>query len=249
MKFEFPLNEKIRTMLRLENLFNKWNFFASQEYTYNHHAAILTLFEILEIATRLDLRTDLSKEVDRQIQVLLHIRNQSDIDTNIVEQLLTKMQQTSQELNVLFTKGMLTTDDQDWLNLIKSRSLIPGGTCEFDIPSYHMWQQQSLQARQQDLNNWIAPLKPLHRAAQTILNLLRQSGQEFEHIAERGVFQQMLSSKVYQLLQLEYNHEAIFAEVSGNKYMITVRFHELDAKKQIRAVHQNVPFKLSLCNF
>jgi cell division protein ZapD len=32
--------------------------------------------------------------------------------------------------------------DNDWLMSIKSRASIPGGVCEFDLPSYHYWRHQ-----------------------------------------------------------------------------------------------------------
>ncbi len=249
MKFEFPLNEKIRTILRLETLFERWFHFAKQEHHLNHHTAILVLFEILEIATRLDLRTDLSKEIDRQIQLLLRIRHKPNIDEAAVEQLLQKMRQNAQDLLQLFSKDMLTTEDQEWLSTIKSRALIPGGTCKFDIPSYYIWQSQALEKRRNDLARWISPLLPLHRAIQTILSLLRQSGQYQEKMASDGVFQQMLSGKVFQLLEVDVADESILPEVSGNKYMITIRFHHFNEKKRSTALLTDMSFYLKLCNF
>jgi cell division protein ZapD len=249
MKFEFPLNEKIRTMLRLESLFDRWSYASKQEHPWAQHAAILVLFEILEIAMRLDLRTELSKELDRQIQGLLHIRNNPHIDENALEALLQKMRQTAQELVLLFSKGMLITQDQEWLSMIKSRSSIPGGISKFDSPTYYLWQQKSLEERWNDLNKWITPLQPLRKAISMILDLLRQSGEMAPEEARRGIFQKMLSGKVFQLLEIETDHKNIFPEVSGNKYMITIRFHRFNQNKQTEPVLEDVSFKLSLCNF
>jgi cell division protein ZapD len=39
---------------------------------------------------------------------------------------------------------------------IRSRICIPGGTCEFDLPSYYAWQHKTGVSRQADLNlQWI----------------------------------------------------------------------------------------------
>ncbi|HVQ60650.1 MAG TPA: cell division protein ZapD, partial [Burkholderiales bacterium] len=55
--YEYPLNERIRTLLRLENLFERVSHFLSKdEDSRNHHAVLLTLFEILEVASRADLK-------------------------------------------------------------------------------------------------------------------------------------------------------------------------------------------------
>lgn len=249
MKFEFPLNEKIRTMLRLEALFERWHYFAKQEHPLSQHSAILVLFEILEIAVRLDLRTELSKELDRQIQILLHIRSRPNIDEEAVESLLKTMRQTAQELILLFSKGMLISQDQEWLTMIKSRAMVPGGISKFDAPTYYLWQNKPLLERQQDLDKWIAPLLPLHKAVHTILELLRESGELKIEQANKGVFQKMLSGKVFQLLVIYTDDDDVFPEVSGNKYMITVRFHQFNACKQTQPLLTDFNFKLSLCNF
>jgi len=249
MKYEFPLNEKIRTMLRLEDLFNRWQFFYSEESALNHHSAILTLFEIGEIAARLDLRTDLSKELDRQNHILSQLRNSPQIDSAALEQLLENLNQATVNLNQLFSKGILTTNDKDWLYNIKGRASIPGGTCQFDLPSYYAWQQQSQSERQLDLASWINPLLPLENATKLVLNLLRESSSKLEQEAHKGVYQKMLSGKVFQLLKIEVDNINNIPEVSGNKYMITIRFHQLDHKKNLRQVTDTIPFKLTLCNF
>ncbi len=251
MKYEFPLNEKIRTMLRLEDLFHRWNFFYAQEAALNHHSAILTLFEISEIAARLDLRTDLGKEIDRQNQLLSQLRSNPEIDMDALELLLSNLQQAGQHINDLFSKGILTTIDKDWLYAIKSRSIIPGGTCQFDLPSYYAWQQQNYIERQKDLQSWIKPILGLKDATILVLDLLRKSNVQTIQMAHKGVYQQMLSGKLFQLLQIHLG-DAInnyVPEVSGNKYMITIRFHQLDSKKQLRQSSDDIEFKLSLCNF
>ncbi len=249
MKYEFPLNEKIRTMLRLEDLFNRWDFFYNQDNALNHHSAILILFEIGEIASRLDLRTDLSKELDRQNQLLSQLRASPEIDLAALENLLNNLNEAAQNLNQLFSKGILTTPDKEWLYSIKGRSGIPGGTCQFDLPSYYAWQQNSKEERRIDLKSWLNPMLPLQNAAKLVLDLLRQSNVKSQQIAEKGIYQQMLSGKIFQLLQIEIDDLNYIPEVSGNKYMITIRFHQLDNKKNLRQVTDDLPFKLTLCNF
>ena len=61
--YEYPFNERIRTLLRLEDLFDKANYFVQQDGSREHHAVLLTLFEILEVAGRADLKLDLIQEL------------------------------------------------------------------------------------------------------------------------------------------------------------------------------------------
>ena len=60
--YEYPFSERIRTLLRIEDLFDKLLFFCGQQHPYCHHTALLTLFEILEVTSRADLKSDLLQE-------------------------------------------------------------------------------------------------------------------------------------------------------------------------------------------
>jgi len=53
-------------MLRLEDLFGKVEFFADKEDSAEHHSAIVTLFEILDVTSRVDIKSDLLQELERQ---------------------------------------------------------------------------------------------------------------------------------------------------------------------------------------
>ena len=81
--YEYPLNERIRTLLRLEDLFERSRHFIARSDPQDHHMALLTLFEIMEVAGRADLKSDLLQELERQKQVLLSFRNNPDIAEKI----------------------------------------------------------------------------------------------------------------------------------------------------------------------
>ena len=59
--YEYPFNERIRTLLRLEDLFDRLEYFLGQDHAQQHHVALTTLFEIFDVAGRADLKTDLIK--------------------------------------------------------------------------------------------------------------------------------------------------------------------------------------------
>ena len=52
ISYEYPLNERIRTLLRLEDLFLKIAHFTAGVAPQDHHVALLTIFETLEVASR-----------------------------------------------------------------------------------------------------------------------------------------------------------------------------------------------------
>lgn len=83
--YEYPFNERIRTLLRLEDLFERLDFFLTQEHPLQHHVALTTLFEIVDVAGRADLKSDLLKELDRQRQTLTVLRSNPQIDQEALD--------------------------------------------------------------------------------------------------------------------------------------------------------------------
>jgi cell division protein ZapD len=66
--------------------------------------------------------------------------------------------------------------ENEWLMNIRSRAAIPGGACEFDLPSYHHWLNRDVELRRRDLMAWIQPLLPIRDGLAIVLRLLRASG-------------------------------------------------------------------------
>jgi cell division protein ZapD len=64
--YEFPFNENVRTLLRLEQLFDRLAELVARESALDHHFALVTLFEVLEVAQRTDLKGELMKDLERQ---------------------------------------------------------------------------------------------------------------------------------------------------------------------------------------
>ncbi|MCX8565902.1 MAG: cell division protein ZapD [Glomeribacter sp. 1016415] len=247
--YEYPFNERIRTLLRFEDLFNRFTFFLSRENAEEHHVALMTLFEIADVAGRADLKSDLSKELERQRQTLISYRDNPGIDQTTLESILVEITQTLTHLNQMHGKAGQHLADNEWLSSIRSRSAIPGGTCRFDLPSYYAWQQGSLEQRRHDIAQWAIPLLPLRDAMAIVLKFARESSQITKVIAIQGRYQQMLSGRTCQLMQIRIPAELnVIPEASANKYMLWVRFTTQDGDMRPRPVDADIPFQLTLCN-
>jgi cell division protein ZapD len=98
ISYEYPLNERIRTLLRLEDLFERSRHFIARTDPLDHHVALLTVFEILEVAGRADLKSDLLQELERQKQVLLSFRDNPDISEDALVNVLRDIEQASAAL-------------------------------------------------------------------------------------------------------------------------------------------------------
>ncbi|HEU4622378.1 MAG TPA: cell division protein ZapD [Burkholderiaceae bacterium] len=248
--YEYPFNERIRTLLRLEDLFDRLVYFATREHPYDHHAALVTLFEILEVASRADLKSDLLQELERQRQVLGGFRNSPAVSSDALDAILADIELVSRQLNESPGKTGQYLRDNEWLMSIRSRLIIPGGACEFDLPSYYAWQQRSGEERRTDLEQWLLPLMPLRHSLAIVLKLLRESASRAQVVAVSGSYQQMLTGRTYQMLQARVDPDlGVVPEISANKYMLWVRFSQTGSGElKPKTVDGEVPFEIALCN-
>ena len=224
--YEFPLNERVRTFLRLEDMFDRFEYFRAGSHPLEHHAAIATLFEITEAGARADLKSDLLQELERQRQVLIALESNPNVNVEALRETLTELDQCKTRLNSMFGRLGQHLQENEWLTAIKSRLNIPGGVCEFDLPAYYSWQQLSPDIRRANIDEWYNPMTPLIAAIRIVLKLLRSSGASVTATAVNGSFTQPMGGKTYQMLQLRLS-SSIRAnpEFSANKYMLWVRFN------------------------
>jgi cell division protein ZapD len=248
--YEYPFNERIRTLLRLEDLYEKFKFFVHQDHAMQHHVALATIFDMLEVVGRADLKSDLLQELERQKQSLLSYRTNPNVSSDMLDAVLAELDQVSSALVGAQGKTGQNVRDNEWLMSIRGRTIIPGGACEFDLPSYYAWQQRPSDQRHADIVNWFAPLAPLFDALAMVLRLLRESGGPVKMIAVAGSYQQMLQGKVYQMLRLSLDETlGAIPEISANKYMLWVRFTTQGGDLKPKPLEEPVPFELTLCNF
>jgi cell division protein ZapD len=247
--YEYPFNERIRTLLRLEDLFDRARYFLARQDALDHHAALLTLFEILEVAGRADLKSDLLQELERQKQVLLSFRNNPEIAEEVLNQVIAEIEQASSALFNMTGKIGQYLRENEWLMSIKQRTGIPGGACEFDLPSYHYWLHRDSGSRAFDLHGWINPLYPVRDASAIVLRLLRESGKPSKIVAQQGLFQQMLGGRVVQMVGIRLPQDSEFIpEISANKYALNIRFAIFGDDARPHTSSSNVEFELTLCN-
>ena len=69
LSFDHPLSERVRSLIRIEHLFNRFNHAAEGEDKWSHHIALNALFEIMEASSRAELKLDILQELERQRQM------------------------------------------------------------------------------------------------------------------------------------------------------------------------------------
>jgi cell division protein ZapD len=249
VRYEYPLNESIRTMLRLEHLFDRLGQLIARDAPVDHHYALATMFEIMDVASRADLKSDLLKELERHKAQLNAYRGNPAISEAALDQVVARIDHAFSGLNQLQGKAGQALTSNEWLMSIRSRIGIPGGTCEFDLPAYHAWQQLEPVRRRADLLQWISTLMPLAEALRVLLGLLRDSGVPHNVAAIGGQYQQSLpAGRVSQLLRVRIDPaEQLVPEISGHRLMVSVRLMRQEADGRLKPTNADASFELTLC--
>ena len=247
--YEYPFNESIRTMLRLEHLFDRLGQLLPRSEAVDHHFALVTLFEIMDVAARADLKSDLLKELERHKALLVAFRSNPQVSQVALDGVIGSIDRTFAALNQQTGKAGQSLASNDWLMSIRSRISIPGGTCEFDLPAYYAWQQLSVDRRRADLNAWVATLMPMAEALQLLLTLLRDSGSPHKVVAMAGQYQQSLpQGRLYHLLRLRIEGTLeLIPEITGHRLMVSVRLMQTDGDGRLKLSGNDTPFELTLC--
>lgn len=248
--YEQPVSERMRTFLRLEFLYQQLLYNNEHDSNWSTRATISGLLEILAILSRGDVRSEVHKELDHQLDLLQRFQSQPGVDSGRLDALIRNLVTSRAEVDAVGTQYLQSLKESDFLNAIKNRSTIPGGTCEFDLPEYNHWLRQLPERRQEDVSQWIESIRPLCDAVSEVLWLIRESGQPANKVAINGMYQHSMQKDAHcRLLRISIgDNTSLYPEISGSQHRFTVRFLEWSSihRRAVQTGH-DVPFQLSIC--
>jgi len=248
--YEQPLNERVRTFLRLEHLFARAHYAQQGNSMWDSRAVLDCLFEIQHVFGRSDLRSELLKELERHSSNFTKLEQNPNVDNTTLNAILNEIDILIDRLHALDGQPGHSLRDNEFLSSIKQRSSIAGGNCDFDLPAYHQWLLYPDEIRQQDVASWLSEYTTVSDAIKLILKLVRESAPPKALIAETGFYQQSLDTSVhYQLIRVALPAEHIcFAEISAGKHRFTIRFMQMPDKQQRPfQSKEDINFYLSCC--
>lgn len=249
--FEHPLNERIRSFLRLEHLFDKIEYRLHGQREWDSREALANLIDIADQLARSDLKGELIKELERHAGTLARLQENPAVDSQRLTTTLQDIYRLLERLRGPDCQPGQTLRTDELVNAIKQRSAIPGGSCSFDLPAYHHWLRQPAERRSADLDRWFKDLKIIQEAVNYTLAMLRNSATPTHVQATGGVFQQSLGTTIsYQLLRIiEQPDSPYFPEISGGRHRFTVRFmSQNDTLSRPVQTQDDVEFELHCCN-
>jgi len=248
--FEQPLNERMRTFLRLDFLYNQALHHNEMASPWGSRAAMASLIEILAITTRGDVRSDVLKELESHLATLNEFQSRPGVDAQRLKTLVSNLLRLRSDLMSAGSAFLQPLRDSEFLNAIKLRSAIPGGTCEFDLPDYYFWLAQPDEARMRSFNQWLGLLRPMCDAIAELLWLTRQNGRTRQEIAVGGTFNITFErDNPLQLLRISLPASAgLYPEISGSHHRCSVRFLSWQGiTTRPSQTANDVPFMLSCC--
>jgi cell division protein ZapD len=224
--FEQPLNERMRTFLRLDFLYSQALYHNESASQWGTRAAVTSLIDILAIISRSDVRSDALKELERQLTLLGEFQSKPGVDTNRLKSLIANLSRLRAELLNTGIATLQPLKDSEFLSAVKHRSSIPGGTCEFDLPDYLFWLSQPDESRVRAFNQWLTVLRPLCDAVSELIWLTRQNGRTRQETAQGGNFTITFEREnPLQMLRIALPASmGLYPEVSGSHHRCNVRF-------------------------
>jgi cell division protein ZapD len=247
--FEQPLNERVRTFLRLEFLFGQHAHHRREHNQYGLRARLQTVLDTLTVLSRSDLKKDILKELAEQHAHLTRLAARPGVDQDRLKSVLGELTASVNGLQQLATQfAGSALRDNEFLISIHNRTSIPGGSCAFDLPAYHFWLSQPFEVVNRDLDAWFAEMAPFEAAIGLYLRLLRGSTEATSAVARGGLYVHAPQGPV-QLLRVFVPHAAAaYPEISAGAHRFTIRFVSLrDVNKRSTQVQTDVPFSIQCC--
>ena len=248
--YEHPLNERTRIFLRLEYLFNQAAYHVKSGTPWDSRATLHCILEILSIFGNTHLKSEVIKELERHLSNLRQLDENPKVDAHQLATLLDDLDEQVDRLHRINGQIAIDLKSSEFLTSIHQRSGIPGGTCDFDLPSYHYWLHQPARERTQDLYRWLNSFDSIGQAIQLILKLTRESTLLKPEVAVGGIYQQNLGPDVpCQLIRVALPPGAPwFSEISGGRHRFTTRFmHFSTVEHRAKQTDQDVSFELACC--
>lgn len=241
--FEHPLNEKMRTWLRIEFLIQQLNTVLPVNDTARALYFFRNIGELLDVFERGEMRTEILKELGRQQRKLLSWSEVPGVDEQRIATLRKQLESCSSVLMSAPRIGQQLREDR-LIALVRQRLNIPGGCCSFDLPTLHLWLHLPQESRDNQVCQWLASLNPLQQSLDLILDIIRNSVPYRKQTSLNGFYQN--NSDEADLLRLKLNtDEPIYPQISGHKNRFAIRFMPVDAEHGI--VPERLDFELACC--
>lgn len=243
--YEHPLNERFRNYLKIEQLFAQLDSCDVSVITQQYPCFFSPLFTILDLFDRNDIRGDLIKDLEKLEQNLVLWSRAPDINSDALSDTLKQVVGLLCQLKGHSPTWWQLKEDK-FLNSVKQRFAIAGGSSSFDLPQLQFWLNQDASLMTQDISSWLAQLSTMQQALDVILKFIRLKSDFVDIEADTGFYQD--SGEGLVLLRIKTPKEAnYYPSVSGNLFRYSIRFMHPCNENGRRYANSTTYFKLAKC--
>ncbi|WP_144212242.1 cell division protein ZapD [Shewanella donghaensis] len=239
--YEQPLNEKTRSYLRLEYLADQ----LKQHVDIDHqHHCFYPLFSLSELTDRCDYRTDILKDIEKQLVLLEKWHALPHVDKHQIQTIIDKLNTAKAPLQTNERIGCHLKNDR-FIAALKQRFGMPGACCNFDLPQLHFWLSKSWPERQNDLNGWVSQFKAILDPIKTLLDLTRSTAEFRTSEAPLGFYQGNSPQSLTLIRVRIQNSQGCYPTISGHKNRYAIHFVNFTNQKHTEKL---VKFQLATCS-
>ena len=222
IKIEFPITEKIRKYLKLEYLFNQYDFFIKQKHNkYISNVIFNIIFKLNANAARADIKVELINDLQRIANKYKHHDEEA-----------TKLKKRLEKINSFSSYSL---NSNKMMQELKVRSESPIGINDIDFSKYKIWNElQNTRSRNMFYKNLSKDLLAIKESIYFILRIIRKQTSKENLIANDMMAQIKLDPLIrFDLLTISLKTIVSYeASISANKYAININFtHPEDTKK------------------
>ena len=245
--YELPLNERLRTFMRVEFISNRLNYFLELDDSWATRSIIHGLIEIYSILSRTDVRREVITDLDRYIYEMRKYQDSPLADEDRARELRQDLESLKVTVENSGSDYLKPLRDNEFLNSLLHRQTLPGGKAEFDMPKYKFWLDSG--RTKSDIDQWVGVIKPVCSSIDKLLWMIRESTEAISTVAVGGFYNHQISKNhKISLVRIFLDENTIYPEVSGGKHLISIRFFNWgDSEENWSQTKENINFRISLC--
>ena len=244
--YEQPLNELVRTCMRLEYLQGLLDYHLKANKPSSAHAALDILFDILQILDRPYIKTKFIAEFRRYIESIQQFKDNPKVDNRSLNLALNELNTLIELLQPKYGKFAHEIREHCFIANMRQYFLTPGGTCNADAPQYHYWLNLSPEKQVSYLKQWAVYLEEPYKAVNLLLKLARESTRSEKAMAESGFYQKALTpDRVCSLVRVGIERNLnVYPLMSLGKHRLVIHFYSADIDNKPQQVKENIHFIL-----
>ena len=240
VNYEFPLNEKIRRFLRIEEIFLKIDYQQKNHNSFSEYGLFMLLFDLMTTASRSDLKVELLQTLDAVQIKLKNKRNSVKNNKSII-----KISTAKKNLEKSIIQPGFYFGNDRLIQEVKARNDSPFGIVSTDFPELRYWLEiESKDIRKKYFYEKFSPFNPIKDAIKLILTIIKDEAVFKKVETDKGLYQIKLNPSLKNdLITIQLlSGSKFFPHISSNKYAINIQFND---HKNIK-IDKKIKFRLAI---